>query len=123
MMEKILSKYTLDEILELENNAYAIADKNQKILWYNKSFKENIGVDRIKNKTISSLFPALNPEELKNLKNNKSLVQDLPESNKALKISPLKSNNNDQFSAYCISSRTISSNVVEFPVTVWELFL
>jgi signal transduction histidine kinase len=94
-MEKILSKYTLDEILELENNAYAIADKNQKILWYNKSFKETVGVDRIKNKTISSLFPALNPEELKNLKNNKFLVRGLPKSQKALKISPLKSNKNE----------------------------
>jgi len=94
MVEKILSKYALKEILELENNSYAIADKNQRILWYNKSFKETAHADRIKNKTISSLFPVLNPDELKNLSGNKFLVQELPHSNKALKISLLKSHKN-----------------------------
>ena len=39
MVEKIISKYALKEILELDKDSLAIADKNLKILWFNKNFK------------------------------------------------------------------------------------
>jgi signal transduction histidine kinase/CheY-like chemotaxis protein len=60
MLEKITSKYILKEILDTDDNAFAIADKNQKILWFNKSFKKKSGINKITGKSVSALFD--NPE-------------------------------------------------------------
>lgn len=56
MLEKLISKYALKEILEYNSDALAIADKNKKIIWFNKNFKKNSGQQRIKGKKLDSLF-------------------------------------------------------------------
>lgn len=56
MLEKIISKYALKEILEYDKDSLAIADINQKIIWSNKNFKKNSNTKRVKGKKISNLF-------------------------------------------------------------------
>ena len=36
MLNKIISKYALNELLEVEGNSLAIAGKDGEILWFNK---------------------------------------------------------------------------------------
>ena len=78
MLEKIISKYLLKEILYTDNNAFAIADKNQKILWFNKSFKKTSGINKIRGKSVSTLF---HHPEIKSLllTPKKSFSVELPE--------------------------------------------
>lgn len=89
MLEKITSKYLLKEILDTDNKALAIADKNQKILWFNKNFKKKSGVNKIKGKSVSSLFDYFNIESLLSNK-KKSVSIDLPSSENVLSVTTLK---------------------------------
>lgn len=90
MLEKIISKYLLKEILYTDNNAFAIADKNQKILWFNKSFKKTSGINKIRGKSVSTLF---HHPEIKSLllTPKKSFSVELPEYENSLSITLLKS--------------------------------
>lgn len=90
MLEKIISKYALKEILEFDDNALAIADKNQKILWFNKSFKKKLNADRIKGKSIPNLFHFSGIESLL-FRGKESFTVSIPDSDKSLFVSPLKS--------------------------------
>lgn len=56
MLEKIISKYTLKEILEGVGSAIAIADNELKILWFNDNFKKLIDEKRIKGRNAAALF-------------------------------------------------------------------
>ncbi len=92
MPEKIISKYVLKEILELDDEALAIADKNQKIIWFNKSFQKNSPSKRIKGKSISQLF-VLPQIELLLHKKNEIISHSIPGSENKVVITPLKTNN------------------------------
>ena len=89
MIDKIISKYALKEILEHDKDPLALTDKNQKILWFNKNFKLFSPSERIKGKDVSALF---------NLKKNDSLTSEkltpvsikIPGSENNLLITPLK---------------------------------
>jgi len=89
MLEKITSKYILKEILNTDDKAFAIADKNQKILWHNKSFKKESGFNKIKGKSVSTLFPHPEIETLLSDK-KKSFSFELANSEKILSINSLK---------------------------------
>ncbi|HSP87696.1 MAG TPA: response regulator [Ignavibacteriaceae bacterium] len=89
MIDKIISKYALKEILEHDKDPLALTDKNQKILWFNKNFKLFSPSERIKGKDVAALF---------NLKKNDSLTSEkltpvsikIPGSENNLLITPLK---------------------------------
>ena len=89
MVEKIISKYALKEILELDKDSLAIADKNLKILWFNKNFKKNSGTERIKGKSISKLFSYSEIESLLLDKQGPASIK-IPGSDNKLFITPLK---------------------------------
>jgi signal transduction histidine kinase/CheY-like chemotaxis protein len=57
---------TFFDLLKSDKRALAAADKNQKIVWYNKSFKNDCGLKRIKGTAISDLFGS--DKALQNLK-------------------------------------------------------
>lgn len=56
MLEKIITKYALNEILEAEDNALAVTDKNQGIIWHNKNFVKKLGIRQLKGKSISDIL-------------------------------------------------------------------
>ena len=89
MLEKITSKHILKEILDTDDNAFAIADKNQKILWFNKSFKKVSGINKIKGKNFSTLFHHSEIETLL-LNKKKTFSLELPNSEKILSITSLR---------------------------------
>ncbi|MDO8550652.1 MAG: response regulator [Ignavibacteria bacterium] len=89
MVDKIISKYALKEILELDKDSLAIADKNLKILWFNKNFKKNSGTERIKGKSISKLFHYSEIESLLLDKQGPASIK-IPGSDNKLFITPLK---------------------------------
>lgn len=91
MLEKIISKYALKEILDHDKDSIAIADKNQKILWFNKNFKKNSGNERIKGKSVSSLFHYSAIESLLFDKKSSTSIK-IPGSDNKLLVIPLKTN-------------------------------
>ncbi|HVO75717.1 MAG TPA: response regulator [Ignavibacteriaceae bacterium] len=56
MLSKVVTKFALKDFFE-SDNGFAVADLNKKIIWYNKSFKENVGLKTIKGKKFQNLFP------------------------------------------------------------------
>lgn len=91
MIDKIISKYALKEILENDKDPLAISDNNLKILWFNKSFKKNTGIERIKGKSVSNLFQYSEIESLLPDKIKPSSIK-IPGSGNQLLIKPLKTN-------------------------------
>src|SRR4030065_220063 len=89
MVDKILSKYALKEILENDKDSLAIADKNLKILWFNKNFKKNSGIERIKGKSLSKLFQYSEIESLLFDKPGYSSIK-IPGLDNKLLVTPLK---------------------------------
>lgn len=68
MNARLISKYILFELFESEEESYAIADENQKIIWFNKGFKKNSGAKRLKGISVSNL---LNSDQFFDFKKNK----------------------------------------------------
>jgi signal transduction histidine kinase/CheY-like chemotaxis protein len=90
MPDKIISKYALSELLEIEGGIYAFANKDKKITWCNKSFKEAVKKDRVKGKTITALFKELHSEDLNNLETTKNLLLHIPSLERNLIITGIK---------------------------------
>lgn len=90
MLEKIISKYALKALLEIDSLPLALADKNQKIIWFNKSFKEKSFTDRIKGKTVSAVFNFIKLENLRELGKSKTLIIQNPSGEQTVQITSLK---------------------------------
>ena len=56
MPDDIISRIAADELLRVQNASIAIANENQKIVWYNQSFKDDIGGVRIKGNNFVTMF-------------------------------------------------------------------
>ena len=56
MSISLVSKYSLTDILETDDSAYAVTDSAFKIVWYNQEFKSAISSKRIKGKSLIILF-------------------------------------------------------------------
>ena len=78
MLNKIISNYALSELLEVEGNSLAIADKDGIILWFNKSFKEDSGFAKIKSRSFYDLFTITDGDDLSILEKHKPLNIILP---------------------------------------------
>ena len=84
-----IDKYAAEELFGIQSAAIAIADRNNKVVWFNQSFKKKYGTGRIKGVTINSLFNLELPNLPLTFKNQKSLVHPLPKSNNNLIVTPL----------------------------------
>ena len=91
MPDDILSAYKAEELLAIQNSPVAIANPDQKIVWYNQSFKSNFDTGRIKGSSIFNLFSleeSILPTETKT---GKPLVVPLTGSNVNVTITPIYS--------------------------------
>ena len=93
MSGKIISKDLLVKLLETDDTAFAIADKSQKIIWYNLAFKRNFKNLGIDGKKLTSIFKNLIPDEIDKAKNKPFLVQ--TKKNKTVEISKIKFDSKD----------------------------
>ena len=94
MPRNILAKYAADYLINLQNAAIAITDKNFKVVWYNQSFKKSFGSGRIKGVGIEKLFNLPQDSLSLLLKSNKIFTSVLSDSNKLLTVKPLSTGNN-----------------------------
>lgn len=89
MPSNMVGKYSPKDLLEDQSSPLAISDRNQKIIWYNKSFKSIIGGGRLKGTSISALFQ-LPDEEVTNILNGKKKqIENIPQKGKNLIITSL----------------------------------
>jgi signal transduction histidine kinase/CheY-like chemotaxis protein len=89
MPASIITKYVPKDLLEDQSSPLAISDKNQKIVWFNKSFKNTMGIGRLKGVSIKTLF-GLPDEKLATRLNEKKLqFENMPHSGSNLKVTPL----------------------------------
>ena len=86
MLKKIISKYALKKLLESDDSGLIIADNNRKILWYNKKLKELTGLQRIKGKSLETLFENF-AFDAGGLNNNH---YEFKEKNNSVSVEPLK---------------------------------
>jgi hypothetical protein len=77
------------DLLELQNSSIAIADENLKITWYNKNFKKNCKVNRIKGASLTSVFGINLPPDFEKSSSDKSLVIPLPDSKINIILTPI----------------------------------
>lgn len=56
MTKSLVSKYSLIDILETDDSAYAVTDSTFKIVWYNQEFKSLTATRRIKGKSLETLL-------------------------------------------------------------------
>ncbi len=80
MSKSLVSKYSLTDILETDDSAYAVTDSSFKVIWYNHQFKSLIGLTRVKGK---SLFAILEIEQ-------NEFKENFPEISKPLQITSEK---------------------------------
>jgi len=93
MLNKIISNYALSELLEVEGNSMAIANKDGIILWFSRDFKEDTSFVKIKGRSFYDLFNITSKDDLAVLQKNKSLHISLPDKHKNLSINPLITKN------------------------------
>jgi signal transduction histidine kinase/CheY-like chemotaxis protein len=86
MLNKIISNYALSELLEIEGNPLAIADTEGNIIWFNKSFKENSDLIKIKGRSFFDIFNINDNDHISALEKDKSLHITLPALHKNLSI-------------------------------------
>ncbi len=89
MVEKIISKYDLSKIIN-EEDAFAIADKNQKIIWFNQKFKFRSAAARIKGKPIFSLFKVALPDDINEVPLSRTLTYPITDKKFNLNVTILK---------------------------------
>ena len=89
MLERVINKYALSELVDSEDYSFAVADKNQKIIWFNKGFKKIFIHKKIKGLTLANLFNLPPSTNLSCKKQKKIVVSPLP-GGKKLKLACLK---------------------------------
>ncbi|HEX9252293.1 MAG TPA: ATP-binding protein, partial [Ignavibacteriaceae bacterium] len=102
MSDELIRKYKSKELLELQTASVALADKAFKILWFNKSFKKDVGTGKIKGTSLKSLFNINTPDQKTIADSEKSFVVPLADKNKNIIITPLFSKSKKEVDAYFI---------------------
>ncbi|AFH48279.1 Hypothetical protein IALB_0567 [Ignavibacterium album JCM 16511] len=74
MSDDLLRRINAADLFEIQNTGIALADKNFKVTWFNKSFKKTAGTGRIKGISLSSLFNITLPNENEVTSGSKSIV-------------------------------------------------
>ena len=120
MPASIFAKYSPDIIFG-ENAPVAITDSNQKIIWFNKNFKEYFANSRLKGKTLASLLKSSGIEKDTEPELDKLSTFQLSQLNKELHVTPLfaqnKKNKPDNYKLEIVDFSTIlqpeSKNLLE----------
>ena len=102
MADELIRKYLSKELLELQATSVALADKSFKIFWFNKSFKKDIGIGKIKGTSLKSLFNINTPNKKIISGSARSFVVPLADKNKNIVITPLFSHSKKDVDAYFI---------------------
>ncbi len=90
MLDKIISKYSSNILLDFEVVPIAIADKDFKIIWYNNNFKNYIGKGQIKGRSIGKLFPSVDLKLINDINTSAEIELSLGKENNKLIIKTLK---------------------------------
>lgn len=91
MPRSIIAKYAAEDLFDVQNAAVAFADENQKINWFNNSFKRIVGSGRIKGISFANLFDIPSPGLENILSKKKPLIRNLPSFKSNLVITSLYS--------------------------------
>jgi len=93
MSDEIIRKYQSLNLLELQTTSVAIADKSFKVIWFNQSFKKDIGSGKVKGVSLKTLFNISSLNENNHYELNKSFVVPASDKNKNIIITPLPGKN------------------------------
>jgi signal transduction histidine kinase/CheY-like chemotaxis protein len=93
MSSNRIAKYLPLDILENQSSSLAVADNNQKIIWFNNSFKTALRARRLIGVSISKLFNLPEATSNKILNGKKHQLNNIPDKHTSLKITPLPSQN------------------------------
>lgn len=88
MSNALFSKYSLTDILETDDSAYAVTDSEYKVVWYNQEFKSLIESKRIKGKSIEALLE-IEEHGLKGISPNISKPFQIRDDKRLILITPL----------------------------------
>jgi signal transduction histidine kinase len=113
MLEDLDRKYNSFELLEVQNTSIALTDKTFKIIWFNKSFKKDIGTGKIKGSTLKSLFNINTPAEKTYSGFAKSYVVPVPHKNKNVIITPVFLSNKEKPETYFVELLPIVESDVQ----------
>lgn len=113
MSDEITRKYNSFELLEIQNTSVALTDKTFKIIWFNKSFKKDIGTGKIKGLTLKSLFNINTPAEKIYSGSTKSYVVPVPHKDKNVVITPIFSSNKKEPEAFFVELLPIVESDVQ----------
>lgn len=102
MSDDLIRKYQSLNLLELQTTSVALVDKLFKVIWFNKSFKKDIGTGKIKGVSIKTLFGIDPPKDNPNYEPTKSFVVPASEKNKNIIITPLFNKQKKDIEAYFI---------------------
>lgn len=108
MSSRLTAKYLPRDILENQSSPLAIADKNQKIIWFNGSFKATLGIRKLIGVDISKLFNLPEAASNKILNGKKHYFRNIPDNQNSLIITPLppKSKNGENYFIEIVPVRT-----------------
>ena len=113
MSDEITRKYNPFELLEIQNTSVALTDKTFKIIWFNKSFKKDIGTGKIKGSTLKLLFNINTPSEKIYSGLAKSYVVHVPHKDKNVVITPIFSSNKKEPEAFFVELLPIVESDVQ----------
>lgn len=102
MSDDLLRRLNAADLFEIQNTGIALADKNFKVTWFNKSFKKTAGTGRIKGISLGSLFNISLPDESELISSSKSFVFPLPSYGKNLIITPLTQTKKNDASTFFV---------------------
>lgn len=88
MSNALFSKYSLTDILETDDSAYAVTDSDYRVVWYNQEFKSLIESRRIKGKSIEVLLE-IEEHELKGISPTSSKPFQIRDDKRLILITPL----------------------------------
>ncbi len=92
MSPKLIPKFPVNELLEIDDLALAITDNEFVIVWYNKEFKDLASQSKIKGTSILNIFPELKEKQLTNIKNDQFRIP-IAENDLTIIFKPLKPEN------------------------------
>ena len=106
MLDKIVSKYKLKKLLEGKVGAFAIANKNWEVLWFNDNFKKLFSLTQLKQISFSVFFTDTDLIKIKKNKLKPSRLK-LKNISQPVTIKPLASGN--KIEGYVIKIKTDDS--------------
>ena len=102
MSDELIRKYQSINLLELQTTSVAITDKSFKVIWFNQSFKKDIGPGKIKGSSLKTLFNINTPDEQIVSDTIKSFVVPVTDKNKNIIITPLLSKSKKDIEAFFV---------------------